>query len=1084
MHENVLTVTETHVHAGDLQPHPIDTDALTALEGEALFEAVFSTDDLRQWYDDLDGPLILDLPDSLQHISWEGMHDGEDEVALNRGIVRVVDTDEDAGSLAADGDSLEVLVALASPILSHDQSIPPHDDRQPSPLDLEARVRMLHDLSGYAADAEFDVMRHVDWVSLQTQLAFGRDILHLSAHGDGNRIHLEERDYRACPVGTTEIAREAVRAGVRFAILDNCHSAEVVADSGPSMALSVSRAGVPAVMGMNGAVWADGADRFTQQLYEMVLRGMPVGEAVRLARLRMQQDCRGRPQVHQNWHCPVLFIARDCLEDFDDPLCEFADDSTVTLSGDTGLWPIHGDRPSDTFTGRRDKIRHIAECIDPETPSQDAKEKVILTGHGGIGKTELALQTADRLRFRFDDGLVFVGARTERPDLEIELPGGDELQVISSGREFVTKLARRLDIDISEIPGDAALVKSVATAANARPVLLVLDNLETVRDEPIIRSLLRGLGGTCCVIVTSRETIHECGLHEIPVNQLHPDEARLLVRRLSAEHGVRIQRQTRMAEVCRFTPAPIRLAVARIEWDRQTEEQVIASFEQFTGPASDIAEYAFNDQLEVATENEKWVFACAAIFPDPVRREALQAATGLDDEAFGEALAGACALNLVEPDRDTDRFELLPLARTVAEDILCEHPPVDEAKLRAAEECAEYLRPIDQAFGSAAAHHAFRQLDAEHGNAMSLAEHAFQQAAWEAVVQLEDSLTRFLKQTGRYDDALVLHTMGFGASERRDDPIGTAHAQGDIANIHKARGQYERAVHRYEEILKVFDEQGDRAGTAKTLTNIADIRQIQGEYHRAMKLYEQSLQTFQDLGDLAGAATTLNNMAGFHRDRGNYGRAIELYEKSLRAFRELGDLHRSAQTLSNMATVHWTQGDYELAMELCEESLRTFEKLDDPVRAATTLGNMADVHRARREYDRAMELYQQILRKFEEIGDRAHVALTLSNMATIHLQRGEYDRAMQLYEQSLQTCEELGDRAGAARCLVNIGSLSLEMNDGRAAQRHWKDALDRMKGLGLPLEEKVRTRLENLEDFYDWLDEEDKAGGEPPPSED
>jgi predicted ATPase len=85
---------------------------------------------------------------------------------------------------------------------------------------------------------------------------------------------------------------------------------------------------------------------------------------------------------------------------------------------------------------------------------------VCLTGAGGVGKTRLAIEAAERLGGGFADGVIFV-----------------DLAPVTDARAVPATVARTLGIrDDSEL----SLEQRLINALRARQLLLVLDNFEQV----------------------------------------------------------------------------------------------------------------------------------------------------------------------------------------------------------------------------------------------------------------------------------------------------------------------------------------------------------------------------------------------------------------------------------------------------------------------------------------------------------------------------------------------------------------------------------------------------------------------------
>ncbi len=125
---------------------------------------------------------------------------------------------------------------------------------------------------------------------------------------------------------------------------------------------------------------------------------------------------------------------------------------------------------------------------------------VTLTGPGGIGKSRLSIEAANRLRDRFPGGIAFV-----------------DLAPVTDPALVPAAIASALGIiDV----GDGTLDEKLRTALRERRMLLLLDNLEQVVDAaPAIRSLLTD-APNLTVLATSRILLRISGEHGIELGPL------------------------------------------------------------------------------------------------------------------------------------------------------------------------------------------------------------------------------------------------------------------------------------------------------------------------------------------------------------------------------------------------------------------------------------------------------------------------------------------------------------------------------------------------------------------------------------
>src|SRR6476659_2201645 len=122
--------------------------------------------------------------------------------------------------------------------------------------------------------------------------------------------------------------------------------------------------------------------------------------------------------------------------------------------------------PLSSFIGREEEIAAVVGLL-----GQDGVRLVTLTGPGGVGKTRLALQVANRVAPAFRDGIFSVSLAPVRdPDL-----------VLST----ITQT-----LGIPDVPNQSA-TKQLEVALRDQAVLLLLDNFEHVMDAgPEIAQLL------------------------------------------------------------------------------------------------------------------------------------------------------------------------------------------------------------------------------------------------------------------------------------------------------------------------------------------------------------------------------------------------------------------------------------------------------------------------------------------------------------------------------------------------------------------------------------------------------------------
>lgn len=167
------------------------------------------------------------------------------------------------------------------------------------------------------------------------------------------------------------------------------------------------------------------------------------------------------------------------------------------VRGDRGVdppaRPAQLPRPPSTFVGRASLVAELERRLDEA-------RLVTLLGPGGVGKTRLAVETADRVQARFDDGVVFCDLSSSAPHQITAVVAAAVGLETRSGVDDVDRIAQVLRTD---------------------RCLLVLDNCEHVIDAAaaVVEGVLTRTE-RLVVLATSRERLAVSGEHLVVVPPL------------------------------------------------------------------------------------------------------------------------------------------------------------------------------------------------------------------------------------------------------------------------------------------------------------------------------------------------------------------------------------------------------------------------------------------------------------------------------------------------------------------------------------------------------------------------------------
>ena len=251
-----------------------------------------------------------------------------------------------------------------------------------------------------------------------------------------------------------------------------------------------------------------------------------------------------------------------------------------------------------------------------------------------------------------------------------------------------------------------------------------------------------------------------------------------------------------------------------------------------------------------------------------------------------------------------------------------------------------------------------------------------------------------------------------------------------------SRGQYQRAGELYEQALTGSQQilGHDHSSTLESMTNLAAVRRDLGDLQGARELREQALagswrvygddhpstlasmldlaESRRDFGDLQGARELHEKaLAGYRRTLGDNNPntmrsmhclagtrhalrdldgARELHEQALTARqRVLGENHPSTlESMTNLAVVRRDLGDLQGARELHEKALAGYRHAlgDDHPDTLEAMNDFAETLRALRDLQGAYELHAQILATRRRVlgDDHPKTLASINSLAEIH----------------------------------------------------------------------------------------------------
>jgi tetratricopeptide (TPR) repeat protein len=584
---------------------------------------------------------------------------------------------------------------------------------------------------------------------------------------------------------------------------------------------------------------------------------------------------------------------------------------TDTISAPLAAWNIPYHRNM-FFTGRDDILAQLHATF---TKSQPAPLIQVISGLGGIGKTQIAVEYAYRHQEEYE---AILWARA------------DSFEILVS--DFVG-IAELLYLPEKNAQDQKHIVNAVKHWLHFNPNwLLILDNAE---DFAMIREFLPAVGGGH-ILLTTRTRLMGRLARYTEISKMKPEEGGLFLLRWAGIIGLDDLLDTapmadrikaiEISQVMDGLPLALDQAGAYIEetacsltgYLKLYQKQNTVLLKRRGKLISDHPESVFTTWLpsfeKIQQANPaaaELLRFCAFLHPDAIPEEIIiEGAPELGpvlhsvaenpfelNDAIGELLK----FSLVQRDSASNTIAIHRLLQTVV------RGGMDEATHRLWAERA--VRAVNRAlpdFELIALHEYQRYLP-----------HA--QACITLMEQLHVAFT---------EAAQLLYQVG---------------------HYYLKRAQYDRAEPLYQLALAIYEEElgPDHPHVATSIDGLASLYRKQGKYDQAKLLYQLALTRAEKASSHSSVATSLNNLAELCRVQGNFEQAELLYKRALAHLEQtLGSEHPYVATiLENLTILYCDQGNYKQAEPLYQRTLLLYKQtleLDYPG-TTTSLGNYVDL---------------------------------------------------------------------------------------------------------------------------------------------
>jgi len=606
------------------------------------------------------------------------------------------------------------------------------------------------------------------------------------------------------------------------------------------------------------------------------------------------------------------------------------------------------------FVGRREELAALDAALD-------AGQTLTLVGTGGVGKSRLAIEAAERWEARTGGTAVFVSLTWVAP-------------------EGVAEAVSRA-LDVHEEPGVTAL-DAIAAALHARPRALILDNCEDA--APAVAAIVERLRGTpgVSILATSRSPLSAQDERILAVQtfdardgsaffaararnadiavDLDGDDAPSVERIVASLDGLAIAIDLAAARLASLT---VRELADELAQPRPYHFRSSGSSEPRHWTLNHVVDWS----VEKLSERSANLFALVSRFAGTFSEEDAAALEG--DSAIADgALAELLHQSLIATSQRPGEYAMLAPIRAVAarrRAKLLDRRAIDERFARRMNDLAiELLEQIE------AAHRpdARATVEARYEDFTEALQWALKAPGerLKLTIEIFHLLVAIWADGGRF-------TEGLRWSERVQAAAGALDrlARGRVwysaLRIAFAASEYDRMLALGPQLITTFTIVNDRLGLARAYNGLAVASHATGRFDESQTYVDIAFALYESLGHERGMAAALVNQGNIALEgRLDPVTARERYESALEIMKRTASDALTAVVYGNLAEAANDLHDPAAVERYARTSLELLAATGDLARTAWNLHSIArarlarnDTGGARSELRRALELLEQ-----------------------------------------------------------------------------------------------------------------------------
>lgn len=258
-----------------------------------------------------------------------------------------------------------------------------------------------------------------------------------------------------------------------------------------------------------------------------------------------------------------------------------------------------------------------------------------------------------------------------------------------------------------------------------------------------------------------------------------------------------------------------------------------------------------------------------------------------------------------------------------------------------------------------------------------------------------------------YNKSMEIATLAVQLSKSTNFIEGYIKAQNIMGTLHAYKGQTDKAMRNFYNVLERCTEEKHLRHKANALNNLGNLNYFLGNYKKTVDLLKKAIVIYQKLDHKEGIASGYKNLGNIYYHLSDFDKAIHYQKKSLNYYKELNDSAGLAGCYHNLANFLYHENKFSSALLFNKLGLNIYKNLNNKQGILLTSLTHSELLLRKKRLPEMKKFLDLAKKQTDELGGDFNTATLYKNYAKYDSARGNYKNALANYKKFVRLRDSL-----------------------------------------------------------------------------